>query len=381
MAGTRGETRLGAGGALLLALAFGLPLTGCIPPGAPPPGYGRPPPPYSPPQRARPPRRAQPAEEQAPPAIRTTRLPASLPQAAPAWVARKVTPDAQTVAAQSYIVRPGDTLGAIARRTGAGLYAIAAANGLSQPYTVMVGQRLAIPGGRYHQVREGETGIAIARAYGVEWSRIVALNDLEEPYILRTGDRLLLPSDAEVASMSIEDRAAAFHLDIDDLITGGEPAIDESQRPATPSASTRRTLPSEAAVAPPARFAGRFDWPFEGRILSSFGPHGNGRRNDGINIAADKGDPIRAAADGVVAYVGDEIAVYGGLILIKHGQGWITAYGHADALLVKRGQSVKRGEIIGRAGDTGSVDRPQLHFEIRKGRTPVDPLSQLPKRD
>src|SRR6201999_167944 len=103
-----------------------------------------------------------------------------------------------------------------------------------------------------------------------------------------------------------------------------------------------------------------------------------GRRSDGINIAADKGEPIRAAADGVVAYVGSDIALYGGLILIKHGQGWITAYGHADALLVKRGQSVRRGDIIGRAGSTGDVTSPQLHFEIRKGRAPVDPLAQLP---
>ncbi|MBV9840885.1 MAG: peptidoglycan DD-metalloendopeptidase family protein [Sphingomonadaceae bacterium] len=305
--------------------------------------------------------------------------PTSVAQTTPAWIARKVVADARTVPDQTYTVKPGDSLRGIAEKTGAGSEAIARANHLDAPFTVAPGRKLKIPGGRYHRVKEGETGIAIARAYGVDWAKIVALNDLQEPYFLRTNQRLLIPSATEVAQMSVEDRAKAFHLDIDDLITGAEPAIGDTGRPAKPTASARRTLPPEAVVAPPQHFAGRFAWPIEGHhVLTRFGSLGNGRRSDGINIAAEKGEPIRAAADGVVAYVGSEIAVYGGLILIKHGQGWLTAYGHADALLVKRGQSVRQGEIIGRAGDTGDVSAPQLHFEIRRGRTPVDPLGQLP---
>ena len=351
-------------------------LAACIPAGRPPEGYDSPSPvprPNGTRHEPPPPWRREP---DAP--IRSTDLPKSIPQTTPGWVARKVVPDAREVGEQDYMVKPGDTLGGIAEKTGAGADAIAKANGIQRPYAVMPKQKLHIPGGRYHRVKEGETGIAIARAYGVSWQRVVDLNGLEEPYILRTNQRLLIPSRTEVAGMSIEQRAAAFQLDIDDLITGSEPAIAQTGRPAPPTPSPRRTLPPDAVVAAPARFAGRFAWPLGGKVIVRFGPQGNGRRSDGINIAAAKGEPVRAAADGVVAYVGSEIAVYGGLILIKHGQGWITAYGNADALLVKRGQSVRRGQVIARAGETGSVTTPQLHFEIRKGRAPIDPLRELP---
>ena len=302
----------------------------------------------------------------------------ALTQSTPAWLARKVVPDAVTVHDGDYSVKPGDTLRGIAEKTGAGADAIARANALTAPYAVQPKQKLRIPGGRYHRVKEGESGIAIARAYGVDWATIIQLNRLSEPYLLRINQRLLIPSAAQVANMSMEQRAAAFHVDIDDLITGSEPAVASAADTARPTASTRRTLPPDAAVGEPSRFAGRFAWPLTGRILTRFGSLGNGRRNDGINIAATRGAPIRAAADGIVAYVGSEIAVYGGLILIKHGQGWITAYGHADTLLVKRGQAVKRGQVIARAGETGNVSEAQLHFEIRKGRAPVDPMRQLP---
>jgi len=102
--------------------------------------------------------------------------------------------------------------------------------------------------------------------------------------------------------------------------------------------------------------------------------------NDGVNIGVPTGTPIRASADGIIAYSGDEIGVFGGLILINHGSGWVTAYGHASKLNVARGQKVKMGEVIGLAGESGYVKEPQVHFEIRKNRKPVDPLSQLPKR-
>lgn len=349
------------------ALIAALTLGGCIPP---PAGSRRdaPPPVEAP----------LPAQASAP--LAAGEQPRSVPQTKPAWQARPVTPDAVIVRPSTYTVVPGDSLRAIAEKTGAGSEAIARENGLSAPFTIRTGQKLRIPGGRYHRVRSGESGVAIARAYGVDWARVVALNDLEEPYILRINQRLLIPSPTEVARMSMEDRARAFQIDIDDIITGGEPAISESQRPAPPVASARRTLPASAAVGEPARFAGRFDWPLDGRVIDRFGPGAGGRRNDGINIAVKEGTPIKAAADGVVAYVGSEIAVYGGLILIKHGDGWITAYGHAEDLLVKRGQAVKRGQVIGRAGETGSAREPQLHFEIRRKRTPVDPIRELPRR-
>ena len=114
--------------------------------------------------------------------------------------------------------------------------------------------------------------------------------------------------------------------------------------------------------------------------MRRFGPGASGERNDGIKIAVPLGTPIRAAADGVVAYVGDEIAALGGLVIVKHGDGWTTVYGHASQLLVQRGQAVKRGQTIALSGDSGFADRPELHFEMRKGRTPVNPVAATARR-
>jgi murein DD-endopeptidase MepM/ murein hydrolase activator NlpD len=353
-------------------------LAGCIPHGAPPENYGATP--YAPPRASGQQTRPLPIEttDARDGQVRSVDVPSAIKQPTPSWIARSVQADAETIPGSSYTVKPGDTLRSIGNRTGAGSEAIARANAIPAPFMVHTGQKLKIPAGRYHLVREGQSGVAIARAYGVSWSEVATLNDLQPPYILRNGQRLALPSAAEVAGMSVEQRAAAFQLDIDDLVTGGEPAIARNAEPAQPTETPKKPVPTDKAVAEPSRFAGRFDWPLNGRILNRFGPTGDGRRNDGINIAAEKGDPIRAAADGVIAYAGSAIAVYGGLILIKHGDGWITAYGHAEEILVTRGQAVKRGDIIGHAGATGSVNKPQLHFEIRNKRTPVDPLRYLP---
>lgn len=296
------------------------------------------------------------------------------PAPKPNWVARKVVADAKEVPAGSVTVVRGDSLSRIAARAGVAMGALAAENDLSPPYPLEVGQVIRIPAGRYHRVKPGETGIAIAQAYGVKWSTVVAANRLSPPFLLATGQMLRLPSQRTVAAMSLEERARAFTLDIDDLITGSEPAA-----PTRASAASRPAVPRP--VAEPASFAGRFVWPVEGRLLSRFGPKMGGRYNDGINIGTAAGTPVRAAADGVVAYAGDGLAGFGGLVLLKHGDGWVTAYAHNEALLVARGQTVKRGETIARAGATGSVDEPQLHFEIRRGRVPVDPLKQLPPRD
>jgi murein DD-endopeptidase MepM/ murein hydrolase activator NlpD len=301
-----------------------------------------------------------------------------LPAPRPAWEARPVAGDARAVAEQSYVVRSGDSLRHIAERLGAGSEAIARANNLSAPFTIFAGQRLRIPGGRYHLVRSGQTGIAIARAYGVEWSRIVSANDLDEPYILRTGQRVLIPGDARPRSAA--ERAAAFRLDIDDIITGGEPALATNQAPAKAVATPRRVLPTTAVVAAPTTSPGRFVWPIEGTIVSRFGGGASGERNNGVKIATPVDTPVRAAADGTVAYVGDGIAALGGLVIVRHGDNWTSVYGHASKLLVQRGQAVKKGQTIALSGDTGFADRPELHFELRRGRTPVDPVSQLPRR-
>ena len=273
----------------------------------------------------------------------------------PIWEARPVTANAVTVGQTIYIVKKGDNLRAIGDATQAGSENIARINNLAPPFLLIPGQILRIPAGRYHRVSTGETGIAIARAYGIPWRNIVAANDLVDPFVLRVGRRLQLP---RVTVATPEARAAAFRIDIDDLETG--------------STAAQNTV----VAAPSPRFAGRFDWPLTGAIDGRFGPAGRGRLNRGIEIAASSGSDIRAAADGIVAFVGNGgSAGYGGLILVRHGNGWISVYGRVAQAMVATGQSVRSGQAIGRMGDAA-----QLHFELRKNRAPVDPVKYLPAR-
>jgi murein DD-endopeptidase MepM/ murein hydrolase activator NlpD len=120
-----------------------------------------------------------------------------------------------------------------------------------------------------------------------------------------------------------------------------------------------------------------FRWPVRGKVITSYGAKTNGKANDGINLAVPEGTPVKAAEDGVVAYSGNELKGYGNLVLVRHSNGYVTAYAHASELLVKRGDTIKRGQIIAKSGQSGEVGSPQLHFEIRKGSSPVDPLQFL----
>ncbi|HAF42452.1 MAG TPA: M23 family peptidase [Sphingobium sp.] len=319
-----------------------------------------------------------PAGTPAPPPHKRVDAPGvTLAEPEPVWTAQQVVANARTVSASTYVVQPGDTLRGVGNRTGAGSEAIARANGIAPPHVLRAGQRLSIPGGRYHLVAEGETGIAIAATYGVPWRQIVAVNGLEQPYVLRRGQRLLLPGGTPATPPSLEQRAAAFRIDIDDVLTGGQPAVKDNA-PIAVASSRPDPLPANRPIAQPAAFGGSFAWPVRGPILSRFGPGASGARNNGIDIAAPTGTPIRAAADGVVAYAGDKIAVFGGLVLINHGGSWVSAYGHASRIDVVRGQKVRQGQVIGLTGDTGYASKPKLHFELRKDRTPVNPIGQLP---
>jgi len=118
-------------------------------------------------------------------------------------------------------------------------------------------------------------------------------------------------------------------------------------------------------------------WPLRGRVLASYGVAADGTHNDGINIAASRGTPIEAIESGIVAYAGNELRGYGNLVLVKHTNGWISAYAHCDELLVKKGDPVYRGKVIAKVGATGGVSEPQLHFELRQGKRPVDPRGFL----
>jgi murein DD-endopeptidase MepM/ murein hydrolase activator NlpD len=340
-------------------------------------------------------------EDQMPAASRPTAdAPQAVPEAqvinpTPSWSPAVVVRNLRRVNVGLYTVQSGDTMYRIVAKTGASLTDIASANNLAAPYTMRIGQTLTIPQGLYHTVNAGETGIAIARAYGAAWNEIVTLNSLQEPFGLNAGQRLRLPDSTQVAETSVsfpdngadtspEDRANAFSLNIDDIVTGSEPAyaaaVETYPMPSENGTPPRKTTSLASNVQRPSSFAGSFAWPADGVLLSRFGTKGGGKVNDGINISAGLGAPVRAASNGVVVYSGNEIGVFGGLILVDHGGGWITAYGHLGQLQVARGDKVRSGQSIGTIGDTGYVDRPQLHFEIRKDRRPLDPMTKLPVR-
>ncbi|MEX0698052.1 MAG: M23 family metallopeptidase, partial [Dongiaceae bacterium] len=150
----------------------------------------------------------------------------------------------------------------------------------------------------------------------------------------------------------------------------------EAETAAAAEYTTAPEIPA-AIPQPPALSGGKFLWPVNGKIVSRFGATDGGLHNDGLNIAAPQGTPVRAAENGVVAYSGNELRGFGNLLLIRHADGWMSAYAHNDALLVQRGDRVARGQTIARVGRTGNVATPQLHFELRRGAGPVDPLPHL----
>ena len=238
-------------------------------------------------------------------------------------------------------VRRGDTVYALARRYARTPREIIDANALKPPYTLYPGQKLKLSTPRYHVVRQGETSYGISRHYNVELTELIRSNHISRPYTLTVGQKLIIPS------------------------SGGAAAA---------SAPTQRLA---VVPPPPKRSSSHFAWPVEGRVISRFGPKRGGQHNDGINIAAPRGTPVRAAENGVVAYAGSDLKGFGNLLLIRHSGGWVTAYCHNDTLLVKRGDTVRRGQTIARVGSSGSVDSAQLHFEIRRGAKAVNPESYL----
>ena len=308
-----------------------------------------------------------------PPVVSVPPASGALPKSGPAattWDGGRVIPNATAVTGSRYVVQPGDTLRSIGNRTGAGSEAIAAANGLQPPFVIKVGQTLTIPAGRFHTVSAGETGIAIARAYGVRWADVVTLNALEPPYVLRIGQKLKLP-----------DGGGASDLNIADVVSGGQPALAEGGVASAPvTSSATGGVPLDQPVKTPGSFGGRFAWPLNGTLVGSFGSKGGGKVNDGLILSAPVGTMVKASAPGVVIYAGAGIGVLGGLVLVDHGGGWVSAYGNLGRYDVVRGQSVTAGQGVGTVGDTGYGDGPRLHFQIRRDLKPVDPALQLPQR-
>lgn len=261
-------------------------------------------------------------------------------------------------------VQRGDTLYSISRRYGVPLKDLINTNNLHAPYTLRVGQRLSLPAKQYHTVQRGDTLYSIARQYNVDVTSLSRVNNLQTPYSLNVGDRLVLPA-------SVGSAPAASYTAVQSQNTVQTTSKSKTYTPIKSAPIT------DSYVAPKARKT-KFDWPVKGTIISGYGNLGSGRKNDGINIKAALGTNVKAADSGTVAYAGNELKGFGNLILIKHADGWITAYAHNDRLFVKKGQKVTRGEKIATVGSTGSVTTPQLHFEVRSGKKAVNPRPYLP---
>ena len=284
-------------------------------------------------------------------------------------------------------VERGDSLYKIAKRTGVPLRGLIDANRLRAPYTIYPGQKLKLPATDSHVVARGDTVYGIADRYGIEPGALVRANRLEPPYRLEPGQKLRLPGGAsQVAAANQGSKAPAPAARSAPAAVKREtpaPAERQASEPAAQAPSAPQPAPSSEprrAGPPPQRSGSGFLWPVRGKVLSRFGSIGKGLKNDGINIAADKGAPVHAIENGVVAYAGNELRGFGNLLLVKHDGGWISAYAHNDALLVRTGERVRRGQVISRVGSTGSVDHPQLHFELRRGNRAVDPERYLGDR-
>jgi len=308
------------------------------------------------------------------------------------------------------VVAQGETLDTLSRRYGVPSAALLSANGLSSPSEVKGGMRVIVPvyNARGHAVAATSAG-KTAEASSKKRGEDVASDDrkdaakskkpkdkaegkakteeaaADKPKGKAAKDKSARePAKTTVAAKSEPVKAepaktAAAKSDPAKtaVVAKGEPA-KPGKRPAiddTPTGNVdpKAKEPVTAAQADASGATPEFRWPARGRIIEGFKSGGN----DGINISVPPGTSVRAAENGVVVYSGDGLKGYGNLVLIKHPNGFVTAYANNGELDVKRGETVKRGQIIAKSGDTGNVNAPQLHFELRKGSTPVDPTNYL----
>jgi murein DD-endopeptidase MepM/ murein hydrolase activator NlpD len=229
-------------------------------------------------------------------------------------------------------------------------------------------------------VKDKDTVEGISRRYGVPTQTIIDRNRLIPPYTLHPGQSLDLPG-ARLVPDSTSGSATATApgpVKRESLATPGEPPRSAAPAPSQPT-SLGPAAASETSVSVPATPPARMAWPIRGKILVPYGAAAGGQKNDGIDIQAESGQPVKAAEGGTVVYAGSEVAHMGNLLLIQHPGGYITAYGNNDALLVNKGDEVKKGQTIAKAGSTGGATSPRVHFEVRRGgsRT-IDPTTVLP---
>lgn len=319
-------------------------------------------------------------------------------------------------------VAAGDTLYSLAKRYNTTVDDLAKMNNLSAPYSLSVGQKIKVgqqtkiippqtvtvarrdSSAAHAAVRvkltditvaPGDTLYSISRKYSVPVNDLAVMNKLATPFTLSVGQKLKVPdlSAPSVAAPRHDQRPASVARPASGAsgrVNAATQTVPAKQPTATKPVSGKgvatttvkkanKPAPAKKPAVISARSSSKFSWPVRGTILSHYGAKSGGLFNDGINIAATRGTAVKAAENGVVAYAGNEVKGMGNLIIIQHSGGWMTVYAHMDSMTVRRGAKVSVGSKIGTVGATGKVDRPQLHFEIRKGTKAYNPSSYLKK--
>ena len=302
-------------------------------------------------------------------------------------------------------IAQGMTLFGIAKANHMSVKQLASANGIAAPYIVSPGRMIKVPGVKQavlpevaaaatpapepqapvaavadnvtqHTIAKGDTLFSLGRQYKISPFAIASANGLARDKPLPLGKVIAIPQKGQIAATTDVNAPAAVAEDVpksDQQVAAAKPALlalpKETKTPEQVAAMPSAATPSDAQLA--------MRWPVRGKVISGFGAKPNGMKNEGINIAVPEGTKIQAAEGGVVAYAGNELKGYGNLVLIRHPGGYVTAYAHAATLLVKKGDLVKRGDVIATAGQTGAVQSPQVHFEVRKGATALDPNTFL----
>lgn len=274
---------------------------------------------------------------------------------------------------KAYVAQSSDTLAAIGKRFNVSVKALAAENDLKTSATIKKGQKIVLPDG-YKDKGPIKTTTTVARPAPVEPPNTYAKVEAPAP---RPSAPPIGASPAPTPSNPVPYTPSY-----------SRPSAPIAAQPAAPPASTRPLIESSAAPTEAEIIAsgkGKFAWPVRGEIISDFGVKGTGQRNDGLDIRAAQGTPVLSAADGKVAYAGNQVPSFGNLVLVKHADGWVTAYAHLSSINVKMQQDVRQGEQLGAVGATGGANESKLHFEMRYAPTvkdkakPVDPGLVLPR--
>jgi murein DD-endopeptidase MepM/ murein hydrolase activator NlpD len=309
------------------------------------------------------------------------------------------------------VVAQGETITSLSHRYKVPTQAIMQANKISNPAAIQPGQHLVIPryvnhggpaklahaalprnpspqpaaavpsGPSEHAVASGETLTSIAHRHRISVRELVLANNMTAEMPLKIGMKLTIPAKAAaVAKNAPAAPAAAAPAGKAQVVASLKAPTLQSVKPTDSARIATPAADAQSEDSGPAGAAGMpaFRWPLRGRVVTNFGAKTAGGSNDGIDLAVPEGTAIRSADDGVVAYAGNELKGYGNLVLVRHANGFVTAYANASEITVKRNDQVHRGQVIAKSGQTGTAPTPQLHFEIRKNSAPVDPMQYLP---